>query len=352
MKEINEHVTSYAISEDISLSLTLVRTMISNLRIRRLLELNRRFSSLPRILNHEWIIDGHVMTDKVPTQRVEHTVILLHGLLANRKNLRAAAKRISELDSSVGVLNIDLRGHGSSNSTSIDNHNATVTIQDCAYDVMHTLHQLGLTSSRSPVACIGHSFGGRVALSYVHSLLRSHQSFQYGMLRPPKHCWILDSVPGAPDASVAKLIRELHSMQPLQIQTKQQLVTILTEEKGLDIAKASWISTNLRKSSIPSAPWEFSFDLNLANQLLEDISKQKFMDMLSDIVTSTDTEDTYVHFVIAGLNKAWTKEMMFQLKEIQSKSNRLNLVTLHKANHWVHVDDLEGLIHAIKGHLQ
>lgn len=320
-------------------------------------------SILPQILHHEWIVEGNVLTQRNqeevrPESFVQHTVVFLHGLLGNGKNLRAPAKRITALDPSIGVLNLDLRGHGLSHLHHSTFSHATptgksITIQDCAQDVIHTVQHLGLTSSKSPVACVGHSFGGRVALSYHHSLLLDENT--HHDIRPPKHCWILDSVPGAVNSSVASVIHALDSIQPLTIQSKQELVTILTEEKKLTAAIAMWMTTNLRKGNSNTNPWEFTFDLNLAKEVLNDFPKQDFMKLLSDIVVTSAKGDkqlsSRVHLVLAGLNADWTPEILTSLQDIQKKSNRLDLVTLKNANHWVHVDDLDGLVDAMKDDL-
>ena len=345
--------------------------------------IQRRCSSIPKILHHEWIVEGKVLTEQGNEQQqqqqqrpesfVDHTVVFLHGLLGNGKNLRAPAKRITSLDPSIGVLNLDLRGHGlshhpTSSSSSSHRKNATstikpITIQECAQDVIHTVQHLGLISSMSPVACVGHSFGGRVALSYHHSLLFSDNDDNnpFHNIHPPHHCWILDSVPGAVNSSVASVIHALDSIQPLTIQSKQELVTILTEEKKLTAAIAMWMTTNLRKGSSSSSSmgnrthpsWEFTFDLNLAKEVLNDFPKQDFLKLISDIVSSTKNgkSSSHVHLVIAGLNQDWTPEIMSALEDIQGKHNRLNLVRLKNANHWVHVDDLDGLVDAMKDHL-
>lgn len=360
----------------------------------------KRFYSIvraPQILHHEWIIEGKVLSQQHnqeeprPESYVDHTVVFLHGLLGNGKNLRAPAKRITSLDPSIGVLNLDLRGHGmshdahcptvsSSSSLSSSSSSSLVTIQDCAHDVIHTVQHLGLSSSKSPVACVGHSFGGRVALSYHHTLLfppRNNEMYHYNV-HPPKHCWILDSVPGAVNSSVASVIQALDSIQPLTIQSKQELVTILTKEKKLSRAIAMWMTTNVRNvssssSSTTTNTWEFTFDLNLAKEILKDFPKQDCIQMISDIVTSTrddyDNDNSHndnshndmsssssssssrVHLVMAGLNQDWTPEIMTALTDIQKKSNRLDLVKLKHANHWVHVDDLDGLIDVMKDEL-
>jgi pimeloyl-ACP methyl ester carboxylesterase len=320
-------------------------------------------SIIPQILHHEWILEGNVLTQRNheevrPESFVQHTVVFLHGLLGNGKNLRAPAKRITALDPSIGVLNLDLRGHGLSHLHRSTSSHATptckpITIHDCAQDVIHTVQHLGLTSSKSPVACVGHSFGGRVALSYHHSLLLDKNTNHD--IHPPNHCWILDSVPGAVNSSVASVIHALDSMLPLTIQSKQELVTILTEEKKLTSAIAMWMTTNLRKGNATTNPWEFTFDLNLAKEVLNDFPKQDFMKLLSDIVVTSAKGDeqlsSRVHLVLAGLNPDWTPEILTALQGIQKKSNRLDLVTLKNANHWVHVDDLDGLVDAMKDDL-
>ncbi len=280
---------------------------------------------------------------------------------------------------------IDLRGHGqSSASTSASasasatsknngNNDNNHTIHNCALDVMETAKALNLTGvDRSPVGIIGHSFGGRCALQYTHALQNSNNSNSdsdsatptcishsesANILLAPKCTWLLDTVPGKAHESVSNVIRALTSVDLSSIQSKSDLVKVLTLEQNIDKGIANWMTTNLRKSrssdgsgSGSGAQFEFMFDLDVAIDVLDDFPKQNFMKMVEDCTTfnttstkSTSSNDGKVYLVMAGKNKAWTKDIVGSLQEF----DQLELVSLPKAGHWVHVDDLDGLMDAM-----
>ena len=134
------------------------------------------------------------------------------------------------------------------------------------------------------------------------------------------------------------------------------------------MAIASWMTTNLKKYSGENGSggggggFEFMFDLNVAMSVLQDFHKQPFMDMIQECVSynkgiassqaSSSRGGQYLHLVMAGKNSAWTTSIVQDLENMKSNNdgggNSLNLVTLKNAGHWVHVDDLDGLMKAMK----
>jgi pimeloyl-ACP methyl ester carboxylesterase len=83
-------------------------------------------------------------------------VVLLHGLLGSARNLATLARGLAARDATLGVVALDLTGHGASPPLPPGAGSATL-----AADVVATARALGLTS---PMALVGHSLGGRVAL--------------------------------------------------------------------------------------------------------------------------------------------------------------------------------------------
>jgi esterase len=83
-------------------------------------------------------------------------LILLHGLLGSARNLATLARYLSEHDPELGVVSFDLTGHGASPPLP---PGADTTV--LAADVLASARALGLAP---PLALVGHSLGGRVAL--------------------------------------------------------------------------------------------------------------------------------------------------------------------------------------------
>lgn len=135
----------------------------------------------------------------------------------------------------------------------------------------------------------------------------------------------------------------------MPVKNKKELVRILTQEKGLDLAIASWMTTNLKKSQ-SDVGFEFIFDLDVAQSILDDFPNQDFFGMVQECLAAAQGENR-IHLVMAGKNSAWTKEIISQLQQMNSTMadhSRLEMVSLPKAGHWVHIDDLEGLMNVLE----
>jgi len=83
-------------------------------------------------------------------------LVLLHGLLGSARNLSTLARGLAGRDPALGVVALDLTGHGASPPLPPGADSATL-----AADVLATADALGLDA---PLALVGHSLGARVAL--------------------------------------------------------------------------------------------------------------------------------------------------------------------------------------------
>jgi pimeloyl-ACP methyl ester carboxylesterase len=83
-------------------------------------------------------------------------LVLLHGFLGSGRNLGALARGLTIADPSLSVFALDLPGHGASPPLPPDADLGTL-----ARNVLGTARDLAGTT---PLAIIGHSLGGRVAL--------------------------------------------------------------------------------------------------------------------------------------------------------------------------------------------
>ena len=314
-------------------------------------------------LHHEWVVGGKVLSSSEPVETTAagsgggRTVLFLHGLLGSGKNLRGPAKRLTQSDPTLSALLLDLRGHGTTSSKSTLGCPSRLgrphTLEACALDVVRTLTGLGLVGEGgSPVGVVGHSFGGRVAMQYVHALTSAGSSHA---VRPPQSAWILDSVPGRAHGSVADVIGAVSSV-PVPIRSKKALVEELTERGGVDKSIAMWMTTNLVKSECGGG-FEFAFDLNVASDVLEDFPRQDFFSILRDInkvglmATGRGERPFSVNMVMAGKNTAWTDEIVSELERLGHVEGG-GVVAAHvleNAGHWVHVDNLDGLMRLMEG---
>lgn len=79
-------------------------------------------------------------------------ILILHGLFGSQKNWGSIAKKLAE---KYPVITVDLRNHGQSP------HAETMSYSEMAADVIELLNNL----DQKPVFLIGHSMGGKVAMS-------------------------------------------------------------------------------------------------------------------------------------------------------------------------------------------
>ncbi|EED86951.1 predicted protein [Thalassiosira pseudonana CCMP1335] len=309
-------------------------------------------------LAYEWIVDGKLIPQsKVDVEEVgdKEVILFLHGLLGNAKNLRTPAKKLTE-QIPINALLLDVRGHANSTNSSSSKFAPPHDFQACVSDIFNTLHTLGFVGDRSPTAVCGHSLGGRIALEYVHRLCGRDDDNRGGggddatTIQPPKQIWILDSVPGQAHPSVHNVLNTISSLS-LPISSKNWLTKTLIEEHGMDKGVAMWMASNLKQCVGKEKGFEWIFDLEIANELVDNFTDQDFVQMIQDVTTIAPppSKQSTIHLVKAGKNKEWTPQINSNLQSIPSYQNNapestFQMHTLEKAGHWVHVDDCEGLV--------
>ena len=145
------------------------------------------------------------------------TMVVLHGILGSGQNFRTLGRRFARENPGSSVVLVDLRGHGESPAPP-----GAQTLPGCAADVAGLLRHLGV---EAPEVVVGHSFGGKVALSMYAQAQEAQGGCGWGggaggMPRASAY-WILDSRPCAsPPApvtepqSVAAVIAACQSLAP------------------------------------------------------------------------------------------------------------------------------------------
>ena len=122
----------------------------------------------------------------------------------------------------------------------------------------------------------------------------------------------------------------------------------------------------------------WAFDIDIAMELVQNFNQQDVVGMIREVVESPfprsssfssssssasssssslsgaideDAESCSnlpraVQLVMAGKNKSWTESIISELQTIQSvrRPSSFKMHKLDKAGHWVHVDDLDGLM--------
>jgi pimeloyl-ACP methyl ester carboxylesterase len=262
-----------------------------------------------------------------------------------------------------GIL-MDLRGHGksyyqqqqsslsSSSISSEQRHEHDIyTFKHCVQDVEHTLLQEQEASSTATETdvVVGHSWGGRIALEYA--VVRSTTN------NPLQTVWLLDTVPGQAHESVDQVIDAVTAVvKSNKLLDRKELINLLTQSYKMDIGIAQWLA-----SSYNNKTGDFGFDLKLVQDIKPEFAHQDFIGLVRTILEnnerrlsedSNSTKTTTIHLVRGGKNKAWSIEILRQLESLAREyPTTLYLHVLPSAGHWVHVDDLPGLVELFAKHI-
>uniref|UniRef100_A0A1D1XFC7 Putative esterase/lipase HI_0193 n=1 Tax=Anthurium amnicola TaxID=1678845 RepID=A0A1D1XFC7_9ARAE len=262
------------------------------------------------------------------------TAVLLHGILGCRKNWGSFARRLAQEFPTWQFLLVDLRCHG--DSASLKKHGRH-TVASAALDVLKLVRQLRVT----PRVLVGHSFGGKVALSMVEQVAKP-------LARPVK-VWVLDATPGKVrpgghgEDRPGELIAFL-SRVPKEVSSKQQVVEALVRE-GFSSDVAQWVATNLRRTGHPSSSPGFSwvFDLNGIADMYRSYEETNLWKVVEDV-----PRGVHINFLKAERSlHRWALEDIQRIHAAEElaadEGAGVQMHVLEDAGHWVHADNPDGL---------
>jgi len=144
--------------------------------------------------------------------------------------------------------------------------------------------------------------------------------------------------------SVEQVIHTVDKVLTNNIQTssstmgRKQVVLELTNA-GLDQGIAMWLASSFDGS-------DFGFDLSVVHDILHEFATQDFYGLLHEILE----KDIKVDLIRGGKNQEWSSgpdamDILRELEEVERQyPDRFATHVLSKAGHWVHVDDLKGLV--------
>jgi pimeloyl-ACP methyl ester carboxylesterase len=262
-------------------------------------------------------------------------IVFLHGLLGHGRNLKTFAKQVCEVQQRKGYL-MDLRGHGKTRLPK-NVEISSSSFATCVQDIVHTVSTN--KEVMAPTTWVGHSWGGRMALQYVYDQVTNNNS-NIGQI---DRLWLLDVVPGQANESVERVVGVVAKLQAetssSSLGSKKDLVERLTSQEGLDIATAQWLASSYNPKA---AGVDFGFDLEVVHDILPEFGTQDFEGMLTTVLE----EGVRVELVRGGKNSAWEIGTLNRLEALAKQYNQqqFGLHVLPKAGHWVHVDDLKGLV--------
>lgn len=266
---------------------------------------------------------GHKMHYQVIGEdNAKNSLLFVHGIMGKGKNLFTFAKEIIKEYKNTNAVLMDLRNHGNSSK-----HNQPYNIEACANDLSILCQELKI----SPSMIIGHSFGAKVSLLAAQKLKTSQ-------------IWILDAPLSA--YNVKKFSKnELTIMEIIEIMEKikfplvsrDDLVSYLLE-KNISLSVASWMSSNLE---LRSDGFYLIFYLQEIKEMLQSFLKSDLW-QVAEIIS----KDCFINFVKAQKSDRIDQH---EIKKIDLHlAKRSSLHVLENAGHFLHSDNLLGLINIIK----
>lgn len=266
---------------------------------------------------------------------------VLHGVLGAGHNFRSFAKRLGEVRPDVAFVLVDLRYHGRSLGAPPPH-----TLAACAAD----LEQLGRHLGRFPSLVIGHSLGGKVALTYGQAAAEQAQHPGRGTLR---QVWALDSDPGPQTPSLEhEVLRVLGALRrhagpfASRAEATQRLLS-----DGLSSGLSNWLVMSLDRLPGADAGLSWRFDLDAIEALLTDYFSTDLWPFLDQMASATSPALPRFELLVAEHSDRWSGTMRERAAQL-AKGGRVRVHELLGAGHWVHVDNPDGLLEIITGHLE
>ncbi|OQR98278.1 alpha/beta hydrolase domain-containing protein 11-like [Achlya hypogyna] len=280
---------------------------------------------------------AHTIVGGASLDKAKKTIFIMHGILGNKGNWGTFCRRIVNTYPNWQVVAIDHRAHGESPSFSPP-HNLAA----CAQDVIDLSDALGVV----PDVVSGHSYGGKVALTYLDACRRQGRPV-------PKDTWVLDALPGCAQTDYSTRTTEVNFSStdhvlpallsvPLPIKSKRELVAVL-EAKGFETGQAQWMTTNLKPTETNADEFEWKMNLPVI-----DIMFKAFLATDCWPIIEHPPRGASIHFVRAEYNKFWTPEVLARFATLPPS---VHVHLLPKADHWVHVDNPSGLFAMVESSL-
>lgn len=234
---------------------------------------------------------------------------LLHGIYGAGRNWNAVSRRIVEARPEWGVLAVDLRGHGRS-ETGEPPH----TLEACVDDLLH----LPDGGAPAATAVLGHSFGGKVAAMFA-------EAAELAAL------WIVDSTPSARDAggSAWRMLEVLEG-HPGPFRDRDAGIAAV-ESEGYAGPVATWMGTNLERGD--DGAWRWRLDAGQMRALLLDFFE---VDAWPSVRAAAEA-GTRVHLLRATESSIVSEDDRKRWAELEAEGLPVERLDV-EGGHWLNAD--------------
>ena len=263
---------------------------------------------------------GSLHATEVGAPDAPRSILMLHGIYGRGRNWQAIARMLVERRPDYRCLLVDLPGHGAS---APGQHGPTVA--GVAADLSQWLDEHGVR----PDAILGHSFGGKVALSLADTRADA-----------PLQIWIIDSTPesGPPSGSAWRMLGSVRAL-PDRFASREDLISSLAGD-GWARPIAQWMATNLDRDG-DTFVWRLDFDV------MEALIRSFAGTDLWTVVETGDPGRTY-HFVKATNSDVLSASAVERLGS--AGRPHVELHTL-EGSHWIHAERPDAVVDLLAGSL-
>lgn len=258
-------------------------------------------------------VPAHTRVESEPGA-AERWMLILHGIYGSGRNWGGVARSLVERLPHWGVVLVDLRLHGESTDLPPPH-----TLEAAAEDVRRLAAELDTRAE----AVLGHSFGGKVGLSYARNASGLRQ------------VWMVDSTlsPGPPAGSaweILDLVRQL----PDTFESREALAEAL-QEHGYARPLGLWLAMNLEREG---DRFRWRLDWDAVEEMLRDYFRADVWDVVENPPDALE-----VHIVKATRSNALDEEA---LRRIRNSAAQLHEI---EAGHWVNADNPGALVELLVG---
>ena len=227
-------------------------------------------------------------------------LIILHGLFGMLDNWQALAK---EFACFFETHIIDLRNHG--RSFHANQHNYELMSED----LLSYLNAYNLDE----VSLIGHSMGGKVAMTFACMYPESVEKLV-----------VVDIVPKYYPPHHQEILSGLNAVEQAKIKSRKEADQILSQYFS-ESAMRQFLLKNLYWRS--STELTFKFNLKVLSDQIENVGQALYVDALFDKQT----------LFIVGQESNYIKETDVEL--IEAHFTDFEIVEIPKSGHWVHAEN-------------
>jgi esterase len=241
------------------------------------------------------------------------TAVFLHGIYGRGRNWAAIARALNAARPDWATALIDLRLHGASPAFEPPH-----TVAACAADVRELITRADGWPAPAG-AIVGHSFGGKVALSLLAD-------------GPPplSQVWVVDSTPaaGEPDGTAWRMLDVVRAL-PQRVAARAEAIDGLVAG-GITADVAAWMASNLRRDG-DGLVWALDWDA------MEALLRDFFVRDLWPVV-ETPPPGVALHFIKATQSSRLSEEACARIEAAGRATGRVHL---HRVDggHWVHADN-------------